>query len=186
MEHPRVVFSLPHLEFSHPRLQFSRPILEFDQICAYLTRKCSQPKQHTCQSPHNPARKTKALPRVPHPRTNTGQISKSKLKDSPRLPPALVQFHNQVSGTKNKCITNGQPCTVTINSIARHLDDTLTTDLKAERRRAHVANKMFAQWCVDVQPKVYIFVPRLVSGPGRGFETAPLRKHKRCASAFRS
>jgi hypothetical protein len=38
---------------------------------------------------------------------------------------------------------------------------------------------MFAQWCVDVLPKVHIFVQRLVSGTGRGFETAPLRKHKR-------
>jgi hypothetical protein len=38
---------------------------------------------------------------------------------------------------------------------------------------------MFLQWCGEVLPKVYIFVQRLVSGTGRGFETAPLRKHKR-------
>jgi hypothetical protein len=43
------------------------------------------------------------------------------------------------------------------------------------------ANKMFLQWCGDVLPKVYIFVQRLVSGTGRGFASAPLKKHKRCA-----
>jgi len=32
---------------------------EFEQIWTYLTRKCGRPKQHTCQSPHNPTRKTK-------------------------------------------------------------------------------------------------------------------------------
>ncbi|MFN7328887.1 MAG: hypothetical protein ACK5UP_05215, partial [Bacteroidota bacterium] len=41
-------------------------------------------------------------------------------------------------------------------------------------------NKMFAQWCVDVLPKVYIFVQRLVSGTGRGFGSAPQQKHTRC------
>ncbi|MCE2896317.1 MAG: hypothetical protein LW721_17930 [Flammeovirgaceae bacterium] len=41
------------------------------------------------------------------------------------------------------------------------------------------ANKMFLQWCGDVLPKVYIFVQRLVSGTGRGFGSAPLKKHKR-------
>jgi hypothetical protein len=40
---------------------------------------------------------------------------------------------------------------------------------------------MFLQWCGDVLPKVHIFVQRLVSGTGRGFESAPLKKHKRCA-----
>jgi hypothetical protein len=30
-----------------------------------------------------------------------------------------------------------------------------------------------------VLPKVYIFVQRLVSGTGRGFGSAPLKKHKR-------
>jgi hypothetical protein len=29
-------------------------------------------------------------------------------------------------------------------------------------------------------PKVYIFVPRLVSGTGRGFGSAPQQKHTRC------
>jgi hypothetical protein len=38
---------------------------------------------------------------------------------------------------------------------------------------------MFLQWCGDVLPKVYIFVQRLVSGTGRGFGSAPLKKHKR-------
>ena len=41
------------------------------------------------------------------------------------------------------------------------------------------ANKMFLQWCGDVLPKVYIFVQRFVSGTGRGFASAPLKKHKR-------
>jgi hypothetical protein len=41
------------------------------------------------------------------------------------------------------------------------------------------ANKMFLQWCGDVLPKVYIFVQRFVSGTGRGFGIAPLKKHKR-------
>ena len=40
---------------------------------------------------------------------------------------------------------------------------------------------MFLLWCGDVLPKVYIFVPRLVSGTGRGFGSAPHQKHKRCA-----
>jgi hypothetical protein len=40
---------------------------------------------------------------------------------------------------------------------------------------------MFLQWCGDVLPKVYIFVQRLVSGTGRGFGSAPLKKHKRYA-----
>jgi len=53
---------------------------EFEQIWTYLTRKCGRPKQHTCQSPHNPTRKAKVLPRVPPLRTNTGQRSKSKRK----------------------------------------------------------------------------------------------------------
>jgi hypothetical protein len=44
-------------------------------------------------------------------------------------------------------------------------------------------NKMFLQWCGDVLPKVYIFVQRFVSGTGRGFRSAPLKKHKRCAQA---
>jgi hypothetical protein len=44
---------------------------------------------------------------------------------------------------------------------------------------------MFLQWCGDVLPKIYIFVQRFVSGTGRGFETAPLRKHKRYAKAPR-
>jgi hypothetical protein len=38
---------------------------------------------------------------------------------------------------------------------------------------------MFLQWCGDVLPKVYIFVQRFVSGTGRGFGSAPLKKHKR-------
>jgi hypothetical protein len=46
------------------------------------------------------------------------------------------------------------------------------------------ANKMFLQWCGDVLPKVYIFVQRLVSGTGRGFASAPLKKHKRWQQAF--
>jgi hypothetical protein len=40
---------------------------------------------------------------------------------------------------------------------------------------------MFLQWCGDVLPKVHIFVQRFVSGTGRGFGSAPLKKHKRCA-----
>jgi hypothetical protein len=43
------------------------------------------------------------------------------------------------------------------------------------------ANTMFLLWCVDVLPKVYIFVQRLVSGTGRGFGSAPQQKHTRCA-----
>jgi hypothetical protein len=39
---------------------------------------------------------------------------------------------------------------------------------------------MFAQWCGDVLLKVLSSFHVLVSGTGRGFETAPLRKHKRC------
>ena len=42
-------------------------------------------------------------------------------------------------------------------------------------------NTMFLLWCGDVLPKVYIFVPRLVSGTGRGFGSAPQQKHTRCA-----
>jgi hypothetical protein len=38
---------------------------------------------------------------------------------------------------------------------------------------------MFAQWCGDVLLKVLSSFHVLVSGTGRGFETAPLRKHKR-------
>ncbi|MFN7436120.1 MAG: hypothetical protein ACK5SJ_06730, partial [Bacteroidota bacterium] len=41
---------------------------------------------------------------------------------------------------------------------------------------------MFLQWCGDVLPKVYNFVQRLVSGTGRGFGSAPLKKHKRCVA----
>jgi hypothetical protein len=41
------------------------------------------------------------------------------------------------------------------------------------------ANTMFLLWCGDVLPKVYIFVPRLVSGTGRGFGSAPQQKHTR-------
>jgi hypothetical protein len=40
---------------------------------------------------------------------------------------------------------------------------------------------MFLQWCGEVLPKVHIFVQRFVSGTGRGFGSAPLKKHKRCA-----
>jgi hypothetical protein len=40
---------------------------------------------------------------------------------------------------------------------------------------------MFLQWCGDVLPKVYIFAQRFVSGTGRGFASAPLKKHKRYA-----
>jgi len=47
--------------------------------------------------------------------------------------------------------------------------------------KATAHNKMFLQWCGDVLPKVYIFVQRFVSGTGRGFGSAPLKKHKRCA-----
>ena len=43
---------------------------------------------------------------------------------------------------------------------------------------------MFLQWCGDVLPKVYIFVPRLVSGTGRGFGSAPQQKHTRCGQFF--
>jgi hypothetical protein len=46
------------------------------------------------------------------------------------------------------------------------------------------ANKMFAQWCGDVLLKVLSSFHVLVSGTGRGFETAPLRKHKRWWQAF--
>jgi hypothetical protein len=49
-----------------------------------------------------------------------------------------------------------------------------------------VHNKMFLQWCSDVLPKVYIFVQRFVSGTGRGFGSAPLKKHKRCAPCGRT
>jgi hypothetical protein len=44
-----------------------------------------------------------------------------------------------------------------------------------------VHNTMFLLWCGDVLPKVYIFVPRLVSGTGRGFGSAPQQKHTRYA-----
>lgn len=44
-----------------------------------------------------------------------------------------------------------------------------------------VANKMFAQWWGDVLVESVIFVQRFVSGTGRGFESPPLRKHKRYA-----
>jgi hypothetical protein len=40
---------------------------------------------------------------------------------------------------------------------------------------------MFAQWCGDVLLKVLFSFHVLLSGTGRGFEIAPLRKHKRCA-----
>jgi hypothetical protein len=43
------------------------------------------------------------------------------------------------------------------------------------------ANKMFAQWWGDVLVQSVIFVQRFVSGTGRGFESPPLRKHKRWA-----
>ncbi len=39
---------------------------------------------------------------------------------------------------------------------------------------------MFAQWWGDVLAISVIFVQRFVSGTGRGFESPPLRKHKRC------
>jgi hypothetical protein len=48
------------------------------------------------------------------------------------------------------------------------------------------ANKMFLQWCGEVLSKVYIFIQRFVSGTGRGFESAPLKKHKRCALCGRT
>jgi hypothetical protein len=48
-----------------------------------------------------------------------------------------------------------------------------------DRADAAAANKMFLQWCGEVLPKVYIFVQRFVSGTGRGFGSAPLKKHKR-------
>jgi hypothetical protein len=35
-----------------------------------------------------------------------------------------------------------------------------------------------------VLPKVYIFVPRLVSGTGRGFGSAPQQKHTRYGQPF--
>ena len=46
------------------------------------------------------------------------------------------------------------------------------------------ANTMFLLWCGDVLPKVYIFVPRLVSGTGRGFGSAPQQKHTRWQQAL--
>ena len=39
---------------------------------------------------------------------------------------------------------------------------------------------MFAQWWGDVLVQSAIFVQRYVRGTGRGFESPPLRKHKRC------
>jgi len=45
--------------------------------------------------------------------------------------------------------------------------------------RVTAANKMFLQWCRDELGLSFIFVQRLVSGTGRGFEKAPLQKHKR-------
>jgi hypothetical protein len=45
---------------------------------------------------------------------------------------------------------------------------------------------MFAQWCGDVLLKVLSSFHVLVSGTERGFETAPLRKHKRYAQAPRT
>jgi hypothetical protein len=39
---------------------------------------------------------------------------------------------------------------------------------------------MFLQWCRDELHLSFIFVQRLVSWTGRGFEKAPLQKHKRC------
>jgi hypothetical protein len=38
---------------------------------------------------------------------------------------------------------------------------------------------MFAQWWGDVLVQSVIFVQRFVSWIGRGFESPPLRKHKR-------
>jgi len=35
---------------------------------------------------------------------------------------------------------------------------------KKIRDKGPAANKMFAQWCVDVLPKVFIFVPRFGAG----------------------
>ncbi|MCX8490306.1 MAG: hypothetical protein ORN54_04490 [Cyclobacteriaceae bacterium] len=49
--------------------------------------------------------------------------------------------------------------------------------------KAPATNKMFAQWCVDVLLKVLSSFNVFVSGTGRGFETAPLRKHTRWAQA---
>jgi hypothetical protein len=43
---------------------------------------------------------------------------------------------------------------------------------------------MFLQWCRDELHLSFIFVQRLVSWTGRGFEKAPLQKHKRCAQAL--
>jgi hypothetical protein len=48
------------------------------------------------------------------------------------------------------------------------------------KEEAHTANKMFAQWWGDVSAISVIFVQRFVSWTGRGFESPPLRKHKRC------
>ncbi len=42
-------------------------------------------------------------------------------------------------------------------------DDNVTTDLQLGERRAHVANKMFLQWCRDGLVLSFIFVQRLVS-----------------------
>jgi len=52
--------------------------------------------------------------------------------------------------------------------------------LTSRRETGTNANKMFLLWCVDVLPKVYIFVQRLVSWTGRGFGSAPQQKHTRC------
>jgi hypothetical protein len=47
-----------------------------------------------------------------------------------------------------------------------------------------VYNKMFLQWCGEVLLKVLSSFYVLVSGTGRGFGSAPLRKHKRWASCL--
>jgi hypothetical protein len=42
-------------------------------------------------------------------------------------------------------------------------------------------NSMFLQWCRDELVLSFIFVQRFSTWTGRGFDKAPLQKHKRCA-----
>jgi hypothetical protein len=68
--------------------------------------------------------------------------------------------------------------------VLKTADSPVWKVVKVEKKTAH--NTMFLLWCGDVLPKVYIFVPRLVSGTGRGFGSAPQQKHTRCVPGAKS
>ncbi len=58
------------------------------------------PKRHTCQSPHNPSRKTKALPRVPHPRTIFDRLGKVTREIGYGCPARGLRTPTMTSGLK--------------------------------------------------------------------------------------